>query len=422
MSDSNNSCCQACFLPLLPSISEEQGQLVQEAAQVQWVSFCRCNRPFVPKSQFSIDVCANCKRRVAALCKKKVTRQDLCTCENPNPQKIPSQLKPNEAEPVTLDLASVKMPPEYFPADRFTPLAFLGDSPRALVLLCRDKQRGARVVVKFFKGISSTLYSTFESELRKNKQLSHTNIARIIDSGIHNGKTPYVVTEYKEGFNLEQCVSLYGVPSYDVAVKILLGVCETLGYAMKQGVLHRDLRPGNMIFLDDTNSDPTICVTDFALAKVKASEEPKVPWYLLFMSGDEARGLEYSEKSELYCLASIGYFLLTGLPPFTDDSALELKNLHALKLPRRISSIKFSNERPSDLDEVIERCLEKDPKDRFESIAKFQERLEVFPRRVQMRIAEALAAQNRAKLIKIAAAVLVALAVCAAAILAFVHH
>lgn len=422
MNDSNNSCCQTCFQPFLTADGGTQGEPAQEALQVQWISFCRCNRPFIPKSQYSIEVCLNCKRRVAALTKERVTRQDLCTCDNPSPKKIPSQLKPNEAEPITLDLATVKMPAEYFPSDKFTPIAFLGDSPRALVLLCRDKQRGGRVVVKFFKGISPSLYSTFESELRKNRQLSHTNIAKIIDSGIHNGKTPYVVTEYKEGFNLEQCISLYGIPSYDVVVKILLCICETLSYAMKQGVLHRDLRPGNIIFLDDTNSDPTISITDFALPKVKASEEPKVPWYVLYMSGDEARGLEYSEKSELYCLGSIGYFMLTGRPPFTDGSALELKNMHSLKLPPRISSIKFSNERPSDLDEVIEKCLEKDPKDRFESIAKFQERLEVFPRRIQMRIAEALAARNRAKIIKIAAGGLVAVVLCAALILAFVHR
>lgn len=422
MSDSNSSSCQTCFRPVAGSSTGSQAQIAELEPQIQWLAFCRCNCPYLPKTQFSIEVCSNCKRRVAAHAINKVTRTDLCNCQNPLPVNIPSQLKQNETESITLDLNTVRLPPEYFPSDKFIPLAFLGDSPRALVLLCRDRQRGARVAVKLFKGVSPSLYATFESELRKNKQLSHTNIARIIESGIHNGKTPYVVTEYKEGFNLEQCVSLYGSPSYDVAVNILLKVTETLAYAQKQGVLHRDIRPGNIIFLDDLNSEPSICLTDFALPKVKASEQASHFWYALFMSADEARGIEYTEKSELYALGCIGYLLLSGREPFADNSALELKNKHALKLPPRISTINFSNERPADLDEVIEKCLEKDPKDRFESLAKFHERLEVFPRRIQMRITEALAAKKRAQLIRIAAGSAVALALCAAVFFALMHH
>lgn len=411
MVDATSVTCQTCFY-----------QVAGSSATNQWFTFCRCDRPYLPTSHFSINFCANCKRKVAAFANEPVTHQNLCNCVSPNAMTIPSQLKANESDVVLLDLATVRMPADYFPSDKYTPLAFLGDTPRAMVLLCREKQRGGRVAVKLFKSISPSMHATFEGEVRKNKQLSHTNIAKILDFGIHNGKTPYVVTEYKEGFNVEECLSLYGPPSYDVAVKILIAVCETLGYAQKQGILHRDIRPGNIIFLDDTNSEPSVCLMDFSFPKVKASEKLRDPWFARFMSGDEARGLDYTEKSEIYCLGSIGYLLLTARPPFTDGTALEIKNSHALKLPPRISSIKFSNERPGDLDEVIEKCLEKDPKDRFESVAKFQERLEVFPRRIQMRIANALAARRKTTLLKIAGGAIIALAVCAAVGFALMHH
>ncbi len=346
----------------------------------------------------------------------------LCLCAVPNPKQIASYIKPPETDQVILDLASVGLSEDTFPVEKYAPIALLGDSPRALVTLCRDKQRGTKVAVKCFKGITPNLFPTFESELRKNKQLSHTNIAKIVDSGIVKNGAPFMVTEYKDGFNVEQCFALYGSPSYDVAVNVLIGACEALNYGQKQGSLHRDIRPGNVIFLDDLNSQPSVCITDFAMPKIKENEALSDPWFALYMSGDEARNLPYTEKSEVYSLGCTGYLMLAGRPPFTEGSALDIKNSHALKLPPRISTLKFDTKRPSELDEIIEKCLEKDSRDRFDSIAKFQERLEVFPRRIQMKIDAALAARKRAKIIRVALVVAVTAIICAGGAIALMHR
>lgn len=378
----------------------------------QWISVCRCARQYSPNAQFSIEVCNKCKRRVPVNAKGSIGNEHfLCTCSEPDARKIPTQTKLNDPEPVTLDLASVKINPDLFPLERFTPIAILGDTPRAHTLLCRDKQRGTKVAVKLFKNIPINMLPTFESEVKKNKLMTHTNIAKIADLGHGGGKAPYVVSEYKDGFDLSQCVAMYGVPSYDVAVKILIDTCEVLAYALTQGILHRDLRPGNIIFIDDGNSDPTICITDFALPKVKAAEDLSHPWQALYLSGDEARNMEFKETSEQYCLGNIGYLLLTGRPPFTEGSAKEIKNLHALTLAKRITSVNFDNERPRDLEEVVERTMEKDPKERFDSIEKFKERLEVFPRRIQMQIDAVKAAKAKAHMIKVVLVSLIVLAV-----------
>jgi serine/threonine-protein kinase len=263
---------------------------------------------------------------------------------------------------------------------------------------------------------------TFQSEVKKNQQLSHTNIAKIVDSGFHNSKTLYMVTEYKDGFNLEQCLALHGTPSHDVAAKILISICETLSYAQKQGVLHRDIKPGNIIFLDDMNSEPSVLVTDFALPKIKQSEGLSEACDAIYMSADEARNVEYSEKSEVYSLGCVGFSLLTGRPPFLEGTNLDIKNMHALKLPPKISDLKFESKRPKDLEEVIEKCLEKDPSYRFESVAKLLERLEVFPRREQMQMATVHAARKKKKILMIVAAVLVLVAACAVALFALRPH
>jgi serine/threonine-protein kinase len=314
------------------------------------------------------------------------------------------------------------MSPDSFPLARYAPIGILGDGARATVILARDKQRGTKVALKCFKRITPALQSTFQSEAKKNQQLSHTTIAKIIDFGFHNGKAPYMVTEYKDGFNLEQYLALHGIPSHDVAVKILISICETVIYAQKQGVLHRDIRPGNIIFLDDMNSEPSVSITDFALPKVKLSEELTEACDALYMSADEARGLEYSEKSEVYSIGCVGYSLLTGRPPFQDGTALDIKNMHALQLPPKISAIKFELKRPKDLEAVIERCLEKDPSYRFESVSKLLERLEVFPRREQMRIAAVHAARKKKKILLIVGAVLLVVALCVMGYFVFRAH
>ncbi|MBC7996361.1 MAG: serine/threonine protein kinase [Leptolyngbya sp.] len=330
--------------------------------------------------------------------------------------KVPAHLKPNENDAVALDLSSLGKLRENFPLQRYTPIAILGNNARATVILARDKQRGTKVAVKVFKRIKSAMQATFTSEVKKNQQLNHTSIAKVLDFEFQNNKAPYLVTEYKDGFNVEQYLALHGVPSYDVAIKILIDICESIMYAQKQGVLHRDIRPANVIFFDDLNSDPSVFLTDFALPKVKADEEFTEVDDAINLTSDEARNMEYTEKSEVYAIGCIGYWLLTGRPPFRDGSVQEIKNAHALKLPPQISSIKFDNKRPKELEEIIERCLEKDPNVRFESVAKLLERLEVFPRRVQMKKAAVLAAKNRAKLLRI---LIIAFAILALGIIAF---
>ncbi|MBA3992347.1 MAG: hypothetical protein C0469_02385 [Cyanobacteria bacterium DS2.3.42] len=401
MENSNPESCQTCFLP--------QAE-VGAQPRTQWISVCRCERQFAPSTNFSIDVCGNCKRRIGTRTEGRANPPALCCCETPNAKKVPMHLKQNEADAIALDLASVALCDDSFPLARYAPIAFLGDSARATTILARDKQRGTKVAVKCFKRIAPALQATFQSEVKKNQQLSHTSIAKVIDSGFHNGKTPYLVTEYKDGFNLEQCLALHGTPSHDVAVKILMSVAEALLYAQKQGVLHRDIRTGNIIFFDDMNSEPSVFLTDFALPKIKLSEGLSDANDAIHMSADEARNMEYNEKSEVYSLGNVGFSLLTGRPPFCEGDFLEIKNMHALKLPPKISDLNFDNKRPKDLEEVVERCLEKDPNYRFESVAKLQERLEVFPRRVQMQIAAVLAARKKKKILLIAVAVLVVLA------------
>jgi len=403
--------CQLCLRPFgEPGVPQK----------TQWISICRCDRPYSPNSSFSIEVCATCKRRVASgTAPTKYECAEVCLCQTPDAKKLPTQINKGETDSVVLDLASIGMSSETFPDERYAPIAILGTSSRATTILCRDRTRGMKVAVKCFKKIPPALHQTFDSEARKNKQLSHTLIAKIVDSGIHNGKTPYLVTEYKDGFNIEQCLALHGVPSYNIAIKVMIEICEAILYAQSQSLLHRDVRPGNVIFMDDLNSEPTVVVTDFALPKIRQAEELTDPIDATWMSSDVARNMEYTEKSEVYSIGYVGYALLTGRPGFRDGTTGDIKNAHALKLPPKISDLKFDNKRPRELEEIIYKCIEKDPAVRFDSVQSLCDRLKVFPQREQMHIAAIHAAKRRAKLIRFG---LIGLGMAALGVLGFLTY
>ncbi|MBX9694065.1 MAG: serine/threonine protein kinase [Cyanobacteria bacterium] len=404
--------CELCLRPIIAPGS---------APVTQWVSFCKCNRTYSPNAQFSIDWCRKCKKRVVKNATVRVERRDLCSCNKPDPRTIPNYLKQTEHDSDELDLAAIAMTPENFPLERYKPLGILGEGPRANVILARDKSRGSKVAVKCFKGTTPDVLGSFEQECKKNAKLAHAFIAKTVDFGILNRTTPYIVTEYKDGFNLEQYLAMHGVPSHDVTVMILQRVCEALLYAQKESFLHKDLRPGNIIFLDDLNADPAVSLTDFSFTNLKLHKELASSEDAQYMSSDEARNMEYSEKSEVYSLGCVGFALLTGRPPFQTGTAIEIKNAHALKLPPRVSDLNFEKERPKDLEEVIERCLEKDSRNRFESVSKFLERLEVFPRRDKARIDAILAARKKAKIMRIAIIAVIVIVFCTVVLLFVVH-
>lgn len=419
METGNSLKCQTCFRPRPESGMQTQAQTPAQAqlpaqSHSQWISVCRCDRPYLPSTRFSIDVCANCKRPVAPkLLNSTQECPGICSCASSDPKKVPGQIRQGESDAVSLDLGLLKMTPGNFPHERYSAIGILGDGPRATVILARDKIRGTKVAVKCFKRLHPSLQGSFQNEVKKNQQLSHANIIRIVDSGFTSGNTPYLVTEYKDGLNLEQCLCLYGTPSYDVAVKILIDVCDAVLYAQKQKLLHRNIKPTNIIFYDDMNAEPSVYLTDFALSEASAAELPTDPRDARFMTADDARNLDYSEKSEIYAIGCIGYMLLTGQAPFSNSKTVhEIKNLHALTLPPRISDLRFDNTRARDLDELIERCLEKDPDYRFDSVAQLAERLQVFPRRELAQFASALAAGKNRGIIHIASVILVTLSLC----------
>jgi eukaryotic-like serine/threonine-protein kinase len=224
--------------------------------------------------------------------------------------------------------------------------------------------------------------SRFQREVQATAMLAHPNTVRIYDYGIAEDGTFYYTMEYLPGLTLQDLVQQFGPLPPDRTVYFLRRACSALQEAHGIGLIHRDLKPGNLITSDLGGSPDVLKLLDFGL--VQAS--PREPgWEKLsfqgfiagtpaYLSPEQAAGrTEVDARSDIYSLGAVGYFLLAGRPPFEGATPHHLMVAHLeqpvppLRVPGR--------EIPPDLEAVIRRCLEKDPANRFPDVISLHQSL-----------------------------------------------
>ena len=221
----------------------------------------------------------------------------------------------------------------------------------------------------------------FEREVRVTATLTHWNTVEIFDYGRATDGTFYYVMEYLPGMTLAQLVDRHGPLPAARVVHMMRQVCDALGDAHRIGLIHRDLKPGNVMATERGGVYDVIKVFDFGL--VKPEEEMRIRQPIaqdglagspLYMSPEQATGDSPSDRrSDLYSLGAVMYFLLTGRPPFVGASAIEALAAHAYDSPTppsgHVSGV------PADLEAVVLRCLAKDPADRYQNSGELAEAL-----------------------------------------------
>jgi serine/threonine-protein kinase len=221
----------------------------------------------------------------------------------------------------------------------------------------------------------------FEREVRMTAQLSHWNTVEIYDYGRTDDGTFFYVMEYLPGLSLEQLLEKCGRVPAERVVSLLRQVCQGLREAHEIGLIHRDIKPGNIFVARRGGQYDVAKLLDFGLVKpvreqdsARLSQEGGISGTPLYMSPEQARGLsDLDARSDIYSLGAVGYALLTGRPPFDGTNPMDVLMAHVRDEAARPS--RFAPDVPTDLEAVVLRCLAKRPEDRFQDALSLEQAL-----------------------------------------------
>lgn len=358
------------------------------ASLTQWFNLCSCDFKAPPvEDQEKIELCKTCGKRKeagrAGSFTQWIFRSDVCSCDDPASAEYASILAsapvPEHQLVTEEDEGAPELPVDGkdFPLERYKPLKVLGTGMSGSVYLCRDRLLGKRVAVKTLKQLSQSEMVAFQLEARANSKLQHPNIVTVLDFGATAGGSPFMVMDYVKGESLDSIRESRGTLDWQTTVRIMVELCDALTAAHENKILHRDLKPTNIMIGEIENESPGVCLLDFSVAQVDGKErQTKSPRALVgtpaYMSGDQAKGIAYSERSEIYSIGCIMFECLTGHLPFRGETALQTIQMHAEATPPAMAQVNPRAEIPASLQSIVDRCLKKKPDDRFASTFKLK--------------------------------------------------
>ena len=220
---------------------------------------------------------------------------------------------------------------------------------------------------------NSQALQRFEREVRATSRLTHWNTVEIFDYGRADDGTFYYVMEYLPGMNLDQLVDMHGPLDADRVIHLLTQVCDALHEAHAHGLIHRDIKPANIFATHRGGVYDVVKLLDFGLARPLSSisdngltQEGTITGSPLFTSPEQAVGDPSDERSDIYSLGVVAWWLLTGTYLFDDENPLKILVAHASQEPGKLQD--YSDTVPQDLERIVMRCLAKKPDERFESV------------------------------------------------------
>jgi serine/threonine protein kinase len=260
---------------------------------------------------------------------------------------------------------------------RYRLLSLLAEGGMGVVYRAERVGIGRPVVVKFLHAILSDkpgIVDRFEREARATARLNHPHCVGLIDFGIDEG-SPYLVMEYVEGKTLADLLD-HGAVKPRRAVDIIRQILAGLEHAHERGILHRDLKPANVMIIQlEGFAGDFVKILDFGLAKLAWPGEDKrdvtvegiaigTPGY---MSPEQAAGVPSDRRSDIYCAGALLYHLVTGSKAFEGDDVRSVLRRHREETPASPREIKPAAGISKQLEDVIERAMQRDPIKRYQT-------------------------------------------------------
>lgn len=217
----------------------------------------------------------------------------------------------------------------------------------------------------------------FKNESKAIAVMDHPNIVKVYDVGFGD-RVQYIVEEYIDGITLKEYIERQGVLPWKDALYFATQILRALQHAHDKGIVHRDIKPQNIMLLQDG----TIKVTDFGIARFARSEQRTVTDKAIgsvhYISPEQAKGEATDAKSDLYSVGVLLYEMLTGKLPFDADSAVSVAIMQLQNEPIKPSTL--NPEIPEGLEEITLRAMQKNPAERYSSAAEMLSDIETFRR------------------------------------------
>lgn len=268
-------------------------------------------------------------------------------------------------------------------AGRYEVGELIGRGGMAAVHIGYDSRLSRTVAIKLLRpdlAEDSTFHARFRREAQSAAALNHPAIVAVYDTGEEvvtdsAGRTstlPFIVMEYVEGHTVRELLRDGAAVPIDEAIEITVGVLGALEYAHNEGIVHRDIKPGN-VMLTPTGK---VKVMDFGIARALADDAAtmtqtnSVVGTAQYLSPEQARGESVDQRSDLYSAGCVLYELLTGRPPFQGESAVSVAYQHVREMPAPPSQV--ASDVPEELDRVVMKALAKNREERYQDANDFR--------------------------------------------------
>lgn len=256
----------------------------------------------------------------------------------------------------------------------------IGRGAMGYVYKAKHTTMNAQYALKVLSGeqLTDVAWKRFRNEAQAIAKLQHPNIVGIFNFGLHEDNLPYYVMEFLEGENLLNKVLEYGPAPWQQALPIFVEVCAALGYAHRKGIVHRDVKPGNIIVLNQPDSaGARVKVVDFGIVKFSDETNPnsqkltsmgEVCGSPTYMSPEQAAGDKVDPRSDVYSLGCSLFETLTGNLPFRGRNAIETMLMHQTATAPKLKAASNGLDFPENLEKVVAKMMAKAPMDRYQNM------------------------------------------------------